>query len=80
MLRAVLSHWLHFHWWAASVVLRLRDCVDSTVQLTKLQRSDCAIRCPFAYRQYQKGLMTEKELARYYRTELALAPRLRRTS
>jgi hypothetical protein len=79
MLRALLSR-LHFNWWVASVVLRLPDCVDSTARLTELERRDCATRCPFAYRYYQEGLMTERELARYYRTELALATRRRRTS
>jgi hypothetical protein len=75
MLRALLSHWLHFHRSAARFVPRLRDCVDPPARLTGLERRDCATRCPFAYRYYQMGLMTENELARYYRAELALAPR-----
>ena len=75
MLRALLWHWLHFHLGAASVVFRLLDRADPTVPLTEDERRDCATRCPFACRYYQMGLMTENELAHYYRAELSLVPR-----
>jgi hypothetical protein len=53
--------------WLAALLRQWLGERPKAPRLTRAELQDCKRRCPFAYRHYVNGELTESELARYYR-------------